>query len=168
MTIRKPRHISQVYSLRFEIKPTVKVTKDANPYVFISTAAGAVGVLQAPFSEILPLMLFPGIERYFEQESYLTRHDLETAVETISESLSLYLVEQLLQTAPMRDALRFVSVENIRKHRFVLAEKREAYSLVPAAYDFLQMHGAQETVQSFMENPSEYMATIKDSVGGKN
>ncbi len=164
--IHKPHRSSQAYFMRFEMEPTIKVTRDANPYVFIntaaSTAAGAVGVLQAPFSEILPFMLFPGIERYVEQESRPTLHDVQTVIEAISESLSLYLVEQLLQTAPMREALRFVSVENIRQHRFTLAQKREVYSLVPAAYDFLRMHGVQETVQSFMSNPSEYLAAIKD------
>ncbi len=165
----EPHYGSQAYLMKLHVEENrVRIKKNKEPYLFVGTAGGVVGVLQAPFSEILPVMLFSGIERYVEQEEQLSDsrnamdvlNDVGTLTEAISESLSLYLVEEILKENEMEDALRFVSLDEVKNHRFALAKKEPKYSLVPAAYELLQKWGIKETIGSFMNDPHEYMAAL--------
>ncbi len=127
--------------------------------------------LQAPFSEISGLMLYEGIERYVAQEEDRIRRgeyaptgtemaaNVETLMETITESISIHLARRVRQEPGMRNCP--LSPREIETSGLSLAGAGKQYAYVPQAYAYLRDKGLEQVVKKFMEDPAGYLSEVK-------
>lgn len=131
--------------------------------------------LQAPFSEVTPLMFAEGIGKYVRQlaESNPLPNSIERKkeilnqsmkiAETISESVSIYLTTALLHHPTMREAKRRISVKQIEEWGLGLAvTDKQKYADVPKAYGYIKRHGLEQTIHLFTDDPTLYLQKIRE------
>jgi len=130
--------------------------------------------LQAPFSEMTPLMFAEGIGKYIRRlaeknpgpDSLARRKeiicDTHKLGETITESVSLYLLTELLLHPAMVRARQRTSALKIESAAQELASADEGlYADVPQAYEYLKRKGLRVTVGLFMDDPGLYLGKVK-------
>ena len=143
-----------------------------HPQIIVSTYNKYA--LQAPFSEITPLMFAEGIGKdtrqlaeknplpnSFERKKEILR-DSERLGETITESVSIYMLTQLIQHPSMTQARPRTSITKIEQAGAELALVSDGrYSDVPKAYEYLKKNGLRATVHLFTDDPVLYLERVK-------
>jgi len=148
-----------------------------SPIVHLTTSKGThAGLLTAPLSEYLPLMMREGMRSHFEvyKEHYggkvpnnkfgIVRSSILTCMETISEgAAALLTIEYLQENEGLLKELPSDIMSKIRESRMMGINKdNPIYTFVPGGFLWMEKEGVKQAVDLYMNDINGFVRKIKE------